>query len=96
MKPIDADEVIKNLEAMKDFGYDSIAIDGMIDGLSKASTIEQDFKEHAKWVKIIDHGVYWYICSKCGENIPKNRFGNDFFSKYCPFCGSRMEIGEDE
>lgn len=96
MKPIDADEIIKNLEAMKEFGYDSIAISGMVDGLSKAKELEQEFKENGKWIKKIEHGVYWYVCSKCGEDVPKNRFGNDYFSHYCPCCGVCMESEEAE
>lgn len=42
------------------------------------------------WEKTHDEYSYWYKCSRCGEKIPKNAFGSDYFSPYCPECGCKM------
>lgn len=38
---------------------------------------------------------YWRECDSCGARPPKNQWGHEWHSKYCPNCGARMEI-EDE
>lgn len=45
----------------------------------------------AKWIKKVEHGCYWYICSCCKEEVSKNNYGHDYFSQYCPSCGCKME-----
>lgn len=47
-----------------------------------------------RWEKAFDEHSYWYKCSCCGEKIPKNFYGNDYFSLYCPECGAKMEVEE--
>ncbi len=42
------------------------------------------------WEKTTDRYSYWYRCSYCGERIPKNFWGNNYFSPYCPECGAQM------
>ena len=34
---------------------------------------------------------YWYECSECGAKPPKDTWGNEWHSDYCPSCGARME-----
>lgn len=46
------------------------------------------------WEKTIDGHCYWYKCSCCGTKAPKNEWGNDYFSPYCPNCGAKMESEE--
>jgi len=43
------------------------------------------------WEKTIEGHCYWYKCSCCGTKVPKNEWGNDYFSPYCPNCGVKME-----
>lgn len=43
------------------------------------------------WQKIIDGPIYYYACSECNGSAPKDSFGNDYLSPFCPECGSEME-----
>lgn len=55
-----------------------------------------------KWIKMSDaDGVYW-VCSECGEDIPRISHYNPQFdlfprlesinkTNYCPNCGAKME-----
>ncbi len=47
-----------------------------------------------KWVRVEDDCTYWFACSECGADIPKNKWGNDYYSAYCPDCGAYMD-GEE-
>ena len=51
---------------------------------------------HGKWERKENTKVYWYACSSCGEDVPKNEYGDDYFSDYCPNCGAKMDLGDDE
>lgn len=62
-----------------------------------APTIEAEPVKHAKWEKAIrtdsdGYDTYWFRCSECHEDAPKNSYGHDYFSKRCPRCGSYMTI----
>lgn len=46
---------------------------------------------HAHWKKEIENGVYWYVCSECGNEVPKTRYKTDLYSAYCPYCGAHMD-----
>jgi len=58
--------------------------------------LEEEYKEPktGHWEKTIDGHCYWYKCSCCGTKAPKNEWGNDYFSPYCPNCGAKMESEE--
>ena len=47
-----------------------------------------------KWKKTTDEYCYWYECSVCGCKVPKNEWGADYFSSFCPECGEPMEVDE--
>lgn len=49
---------------------------------------------HGKWIRLQHSGTI--VCGNCGRNIRKNH-GNDYadFEPYCPSCGSRMDIKEE-
>lgn len=51
----------------------------------------------AKWMRKDSDICYWYECSNCGGETPRNRWGTDWFSAYCPSCGKPMNetIEED-
>ena len=42
------------------------------------------------WEKTTDGHCYWYRCSCCGTKAPKNEWGSDYFSPYCPECNAKM------
>ena len=49
----------------------------------------------AYWVIKSDGVVWWWECSKCGEEPLKNKWsGDDALSSYCPNCGAKMKIDE--
>ncbi len=48
------------------------------------------------WEKTTDRYSYWYRCSCCGERIPKDFWGNNYFSPYCPECGAQMAESEEQ
>jgi len=50
-----------------------------------------------EWVRKYDDKVncYWYECDQCGEYRPRNQFGNEYNSNYCPNCGARMKGGTE-
>ena len=66
------------------------ALDMAIEALSDRPTGE--------WVRKYDKQIncYWYECNQCGEYRPRNVFGNEWSSPYCPNCGARMYKGGDE
>ena len=52
---------------------------------------------HGEWVKRNDGVCYWYECSACGDRPPKNDWGHEHHSDYCPNCGAKMDgKGEGE
>jgi hypothetical protein len=53
----------------------------------------EDVKPSAsgRWIKKFYHGAYRYECSECGGAIPRDQWGHDWFSRYCPNCGIYME-----
>ena len=52
-----------------------------------------------KWITKSDTNPYyttwWYECSECGQYQPRDGYGQEVLSDYCPSCGCRMER-EDE
>lgn len=99
MKPIDAENVVKNLTAMKEsLGVDAISIDAMIDGLlNKEPTIEAEPVRHGRWERkhqkkefpemhILINGTY-PTCSVCGFA----EMGISQETNYCPNCGAIMD-----
>ena len=65
----------------------------MIDKFPAADVAEV---RHGKWIRMEDDVVYWYACSECKKRIPKTEYGNDAWSNYCPNCGAKMDLGDDE
>lgn len=47
--------------------------------------------KRGKWVKVSNGVAYWHVCSECMKSIPKEEYGNDYFSNYCPNCGAKMD-----
>lgn len=57
-------------------------------------TTPLEVQEYGKWIQLQHSGTI--VCGNCGRNIRKNH-GNDYadFELYCPSCGSRMDIKEE-
>ena len=47
---------------------------------------------HAHWE---DKGWAGMICSNCGENAIEGHYDYQVLSKYCPYCGAKMDKKED-
>ncbi len=77
-------------------------IEACIADLKELPSAEPERKT-GRWVKMSDaDGIYW-ACSECGEDIPRIAHFNPQFdlfprmesidkTKYCPNCGSPMEV----
>lgn len=106
MRPIDADAL--KYRRKEYGGYDDVPMDERRKGIlylfkediDEALTIEP---KHGKWIKMSDaDGVYW-VCSECGEDIPRISHYNPQFdlfprlesidkTNYCPNCGAPMDL----
>ena len=60
------------------------------DCIDNATTIEAEPVKCGRWERQEDDECYWYECSEC-HNPPAQRFKRDYFSDYCPNCGSKMD-----
>lgn len=100
MRPIDADELVKELTRLKhdkeysdmDEGFDN-GIDECIDEIKDTPMIDAVPTTHAYWK---DGGRIWedseyhldfFDCSACGW---KNPYADTSYFKFCPNCGARM------
>lgn len=71
-------------------GLTEIAFSGLRGRIDALSSVTPQQK-NGRWEKAFDEHSYWYRCSCCGEKIPKNYWGHDYFSPYCPECGAKMQ-----
>lgn len=75
-----------------EFNYGEITgVKFCIEEIQKTPTIEPDsMRPHGKWIKptnISDLSLDVYHCSAC-DAVPCRV---DEFTKYCPYCGAKME-----
>ena len=94
MRLIDADALVGKAETMHDhFGEGHLVLDTK--HIAEAPTI--DPVKHGRWV---DRGVRDWCCSECNAEIQKVRHVDGYYykdlPKYCPYCGAKMDGGEDE
>lgn len=94
---IDADKLKKQLDTV----YNEMANEKERKGLRlarwfliSAPTVSAD-RPHGEWQRFDDEYGYWIGCSNCKEYIPKDKYGNDMYTDYCPNCGALMLIGGD-
>ena len=45
-----------------------------------------------EWTRKHDDVCYWFECSICGHYPPKDRWGSEWISWFCPECGAKMKI----
>jgi len=60
-------------------------------GMMRAVANMPSAERTARWVRVHDDVQYWYACSECMEKMPLSRYGHEYYSRYCPACGARME-----
>lgn len=55
-------------------------------------------RQTGEWVRKYDKHIncYWYECNQCGEDRPRNVFGKEWSSPYCPNCGAKMGGGPND
>jgi predicted RNA-binding Zn-ribbon protein involved in translation (DUF1610 family) len=104
---IDADALTEILEKMPAIGFKNIdnqtytlvLLAQVFNIIEQQPTIEE--RKKGKWIKMSDaDGVYW-VCSECGEDIPRAPHYNPQFdlfprlesiekTNFCPNCGADM------
>ena len=90
MRLIDADEMIKNLTAMKKM-YDAIDLDGMIKGLQDSPTIDPVVR--GEWIKE-KQPKNLVRCSNC-KDLFFDEYDSIITYNYCPNCGAKMDGGKE-
>ena len=48
--------------------------------IEEAPTVDAVPVVHGQWKKQVEDGMYWYVCSECGGEVPKTRY-----------CGAKMD-----
>lgn len=80
-----------NFNDASDYGYGH--------GIKKANDwleLNSEEEKRGKWVRKEDENMYWHECSNCGSEPLYDPWKNVYFSNYCPNCGWRMDLGEEE
>ena len=104
MRPIDADEVIRDLVAFKALvDYSGIQIDNSssinacIGKIESAPTLDVKPTVHAHWVPAHPNQrtgkADMFVCSKCKRPVFTSwqKSINELGYAYCPHCGARIE-----
>ena len=89
---IDADEFIKRIDH-----YPPDIRDTAKKELRYCKTVDAVPVKHGKWVekeKIFVDGTT-YGCSNCG-GTPLRRYSAQIMSDYCPWCGAKMDLIDDD
>ena len=53
-------------------------------------------RKEASWALERDNKLYWHACSNCHERLPLTRWGHEWMSPYCPECGAKMRVEDDD
>lgn len=52
-------------------------------------------EKHGQWIRKESKRSYWFECSECGYPPPLDKFKREWFSGYCPNCGTQMDEVEE-
>lgn len=102
MRLIDADALCRSLvdwmfESFgKDDGHDVEfdLINKVLVGIDAAPTADAVPVVHGEWVPVV-YGAKTHICSRCSNYAPRFGDGSQHRSVYCPFCGAKMDGGDN-
>ena len=87
------DNVVGGMKRINEY-RDSTEHNDYLDGISTAIATVEDIPSAdavGEW-KPFDGGK-WTGCSNCKGDIPKDKYGIDMYTDYCPNCGARMKGG---
>lgn len=65
----------------------------------RIKTLEDVNFKRGRWI-VVDEELndcdghrtfYWYECDNCGARPPKDQWGHEWHSNYCPNCGAKMD-----
>lgn len=98
MRLIDADKLSEHKFPLTPLRYHvgwNDAIDAIVEN---APTIEAESVKHARWILLNECSNAGVYCSACHKKVYKEQYANQKLkSKYCPNCGSRMDLeGENK
>lgn len=55
----------------------------------------QPQRSRGRWIRKESDLSWWYECSECGESPLFDPYENEVLTRFCPWCGARMEEEED-
>ena len=89
---IDREQAISAAKAIFDSNSEmkAFCMMKMLEELPAAQT-EKIGKWTKKFMQLGDQAVYQYVCSECGGCTPKDMFGSEVLSGWCPWCGAAMK-----
>ena len=69
----------------------------MPSSLPSAEAVQGEWIRKEKEINDCDghRAFYWYECSQCGTKPPKDTWGHEWHSNFCPNCGAKMVKGGD-
>ena len=63
-----------------------------LDGRRLADELKPEPTRNGKWVPVPPENKRGgYECNLCRAYSPAYRSGDDYLSRYCPYCGAKME-----
>lgn len=84
----------------------SNALNEAADKIDEQPTIDAELIRYGHWIECeSENGIYFHECSECGQRdmykgtfTDQNGRGFSFYFKrqYCPVCGARMEIANED
>ena len=97
MRVIDANALVeKAYQHGEHPSVDDLFADGVdavdVSDIDEAPTIEAEPVRHGRWVR---KGQEIY-CSECGEESGYTWAGASRYSDYCPNCGAKMDLEEND
>lgn len=88
-----AEDALEAEFSIEAYGAIGFVVDSEV--IRRLPTVDAVEVVHGYWKREVEDGVYWYVCSECGNEVPKSRWRTDYFSDYCPNCGAMMDMDMD-